>query len=395
MSAMAKEVHDVVVIGAGIAGASLAYFLGKAGRDVCVVEKGVIGGEGSGRSAGGVRQNRRPTDELLLTMRSVQLWKQFREESDIDFEYDQSGNLLLSWDEAELPGMQEALGRQQAAGLECYLLKPSEVRSLVPAVVNRYVGGLYSPSCGFAEPYLSCFAIARLAAQHGAKFYERREVTGIKVTDDRVTAVLTDQGPIYTSLVVNAAGPWAPTIGRMVGLTLPGTLTRSQLVITEQLPPILGTFTGAGGHGYFLQTPSGNIVIGFASQPVSDYSKKNRVSTHEALTLSAKRAASIIPRLRGVSVIRTLTGFTMWTPDLLPLVGAVEQLKGFYIAAEFSATGFAIGPVIGEMMAELIMKGRTSMPIEAFNPNRFDLSQQTDDRKALLADSFKIGTHRD
>jgi sarcosine oxidase subunit beta len=196
-------------------------------------------------------------------------------------------------------------------------------------------------------------------------------------------------------LVVNAAGPWAPTIGRMVGLELPGTLTRSQLVITEQLPPMLGPFTGGGGHGYFYQAESGNIVIGFSSQPVSDYSRQNRVTTHEALILSAKRAATILPRLAGVSIIRAMTGFTMWTPDLLPLVGAVEQLKGFYIAAEFSATGFAMGPVIGEMMAELIVDGRTSMPIEAFNPNRFDLYQKAGDRKASITDSFKIGTHRD
>jgi sarcosine oxidase subunit beta len=395
MDSASNEVHDIVVIGGGIAGTSLAYFLAKGGQDVCVVEKGVVGGEGSGRSAGGVRQNHRPQDELLLTMRSVQIWKQFREESDIDFEYRQHGNLSLSWDEEQLPRMQEVLDRQLAAGLECYLLKPSEVHSLVPAVVNRYVGGLYSPSCGYAEPYLSTFAIGRLAAQHGATFYEHREVTGIQVTDDRVTAVLTDEGPIHTRVVVNAAGPWAPTIGRMVGLELPGTLTRSQLMITEQLPPMLKPFTGGGGHGYFYQTMSGNVVIGFSSQPVSDYSRQNRALTHEALTLSVKRAATILPRLAGASIIRAMTGFTIWTPDLRPLVGAVDGLEGFYIAAEFSATGLAIGPVIGQMMAELIVEGRASMPIEPFSPNRFDLYQKADDRKASLTDSSRIGTHRD
>jgi sarcosine oxidase subunit beta len=158
---------------------------------------------------------------------------------------------------------------------------------------------------------------------------------------------------------------------------------------------MLRPFVGGGGHGYFYQTQSGNVVIGFSSQPVSDYSRPNRVLTQEALTLSAKRAASMVPRLRGVSVIRAMTGFTIWTPDLLPLVGAVDQLEGFYIAAEFSATGFATGPVMGELMAELIMTGRTSLPIEPFNPNRFDLYQQADDQKATVTDSSRIGTHRD
>jgi sarcosine oxidase subunit beta len=180
----------------------------------------------------------------------------------------------------------------------------------------------------------------------------------------------------------------------MVGLEFPGKLCKSQLVITEQVPPMLGPFAGGGGHGYFFQAESGNVVIGVASQPVSDYSQKNRVTTHEALTLSPKRAATMLPRLAGVAIIRTSTGFTMWTPDLLPLVGAVDGLEGFIVVAEFNGTGFAVGPVYGELVAELILEGRTSLPIEPFSPNRFNLDQKGDDRTSPLTDSFKLSTHK-
>ena len=367
---MGKEVHDIVIIGAGIMGTSLAYFLAKAGQDVCVVDKGVVGGESSGRSAGGVRQNHRPPAELSLAMRSVQLWKMLAEESDLDFEYRQHGNLGLAWNEEDVADKMAMVERQRAARLECYFLNRAETRALVPSVTDAYLGGTYCPTDGSAEPHLATVALARAATRLGATIHEHREVTGIQVVDGKISAVLTASGPIATGVVVNAVGAWAPVIGRMVGLRIPATVCRSHLLVTERLPPFLEPFTGTGRYGYFRQTLSGNVIIGYPSQPVPDYN--HRRVTYEALTVGARRTATIIPRLRGVSLIRAFTGFTVWTPDFLPIMGPVKQPKGFFIAAEFSGTGFAMGPVYGELMAELILHGRTSPPIDAFSLERFD-----------------------
>lgn len=369
MKKAGEQIHDIVIIGGGIIGASLAYFLAREGQDVCLVDKGVVGKEASGRNGGGVRSNHRPPAELPLAMRSVQLYKQLAEQSDLDFEYRRHGNLGLVWNEEGAVEGKALVERQRAQGLECYWLDRLETRALVPGVVDAYLGGVYSPTCGSAEPYLACVAIARMAARLGATIYEHREVTGIRVANDRVSAVLTDSGPIAAGIIINAAGPWAPLIARMVGVHLPIKLCRSHLLVTEQLPPILEPFTGASGYGYFRQTVSGNVHIGFGSLPVPDYS--HGMVTFEALSVAARRTATIIPRLRGVSVIRAFTGFTAWTPDLLPLVGAVKRPQGFYVAAEFNGTGFAMGPVYGELMAQLILHGQTALPIVGFSPERF------------------------
>lgn len=367
---MGKEVHDIVVIGAGVVGCSAALFLARAGQDVCVVEKGFIGGESSGRAAGGVRQNLRPLPELPLAMRTVQLWSALAEESDLDFEYRHHGNLSLAWNEKDDAELRATIERQRAAGLECYYLSREEVRALVPGVVETYQGGAYCPSDGYAEPYLSCLAWSGAARRAGAIFHEHRAVTGFQVEAGRITAVETADGPIATGLVINAAGAWAHLICRMVGIEVPFKLCRSHLLVTEPLPRFLEPFLDAGDHGYFLQSLSGNVLSGWESRPVEGFDRR---ATYEALCGTARRAASFMPRLRSVAAIRLFCGFTCWTPDRLPLMGPLSHPEGFYMAAEFSGTGFAMGPVVAELLTQLILEGRTALPIERFRPERFNV----------------------
>ena len=239
MSRTPARGHDFVIIGAGVVGVALAYFLAKAGQDVCVIDKEVVGKQSSGRNAGGIRQNHRPAADLPLAIYSVQLWKTLAEESDLDFEYRRHGNLILIWNEADAVEARALVERQRAQGLECYYLSRVEARSLVPAVSDTYIGGVYSPTCGSAEPHLACLALAQMATRLGATIYEHREVTGVRIVNDRVSAVLTSDGPIAAGVVVNAAGVWAPLIGRMAGIRLPMKLCRSHLLVTEPLSPIL------------------------------------------------------------------------------------------------------------------------------------------------------------
>lgn len=365
---MNRETHDVVIIGGGIIGVATAYFLAKEGRDVCVVDRNVVGQESSGRAAGNIGQSHRPPSDLPIAMRCVEFWKKFREESDLDFEYQQQGNLRLAMNEEHAGRLKAMVEREQAAGLNVTFLDRKETRDIVPYVSDIYLGSVHSPSDGSAEPYLATVALARAAKRAGAIIHEHREVTGIETTKGAVTGVHTSTGDITAGVVMNAAGAWSTSIAEMTGIKIPAEPRRSHIIITEQLPKFLGPVLSTDLYGYFRQAKSGNVLIGYAAKPVAGY---NRHVAFDAVQIAARRAAIIIPRLRTASVIRAFTGFTTWTPDNLPIMGPVPKVKGLYIASAFCGLGFAIGPAAGEMMAELIMHGKTPVPIDAYSLDRF------------------------
>lgn len=366
---MAREVHDVVVIGGGIIGLSVAYFLAQAGQDVCVVERAIVGGEASGRCGGGIGQSHRPPGDLPIAMRAVELWKALSDEIDIDFQYRQHGNLRLAWSEQDVTDMMTMVEREQLHGLDCQWLDRAETRVLAPHVtVNSYLGSVYTPSDGSAEPYLACIAMAYAARRAGTVVHEYREATRIDTAKGEVTGIQTNQGPIATRVVVNAANAWAASISVQSPYVIPIQVNRGQILITEQLPEFMVPFTSCTRYGYYRQAESGNVILGFQSQPVDSYDCR---TTYEAIAVAARRAATIFPRLQNASVIRAFTGFTAWTPDCLPIVGALEEPRGLIVAAVFSGLGFAVAPAIGELVAELILTGQTALPITHLSPYRF------------------------
>jgi sarcosine oxidase subunit beta len=366
---MASEVHDVVVIGGGLIGMSTAYFLAKAGRDVCVLEKGILGGEASGRCGGGVGQSHREPGELPIAARAIELWKALLEESDLDFEYRQHGNLRLAWNEQDVADLQAMVEREQAEGLDCRWLDRAETRSLAPYIADgTYLGSVYTPSSGSAEPYLSCVAMARAASRAGAILHEHREATRIDTAKGEVTGVQTSTGPIATRVVVNAANAWAATISVRSPYRIPVEVKRGRILMTEQLPPFMGPFISTNKYGYHRQTLSGNVLLGFPSQPLESL---DRTFTYQDMVEGARTVATVFPGLRNVSVIRAFTGFTAWSPDFRPIVGALEEPQGLIVAAVFCGLGFAIGPAIGELVAQLVLDGQTSLPIAQFSPYRF------------------------
>lgn len=366
---MGREAHDVVIIGAGIAGIATAYFLAKAGQNVCVVDKGSIAQESTGRCNGGIGQSHRRPPDLPLVMRSVELWKKMAAESDIDFEYRQQGLVRLAWTDEHAADLKAMVERERAGGLEVYFLDRAETRSIVPQATDEYLGSAYCPSDGSAEPYQACISIARAAKGYGAKIHEHREVTGVEVVDGKVSGVMTNKGLITTCVVVNTAGAWSRAIAESVGVRIPTVVKRSHLMVTEQLPRFLDAYVSTDFYGYYRQALSGNVLIGYSAEPVEGFN--NRVN-YTAVKIATQRAARIIPRLREASLLRAFAGFTTWTPDYLPIIGAAKQLQGFYLATAFCGLGFAIGPVVGELMAELILQGRTSLSIDAYRPDRFE-----------------------
>ena len=170
--------------------------------------------------------------------------------------------------------------------------------------------------------------------------------------------------------MVNAAGPWAPKIGRMVGLDIPITPRRAHLFVTQQLPATACTlFTIApGDYGYWTQTLHGNVLLGFNSRPVEQY---DHSATFEGISVQSLYTLKFLPFFGKVPLIRCFAGITEWTPDAIPIVSFVKEVKGFLIDAGYSGHGFCLGPISGKLVSELLLNGKPSLPLEPFDYYRF------------------------
>jgi sarcosine oxidase subunit beta len=367
-----KNSFDAVIIGGGIIGVSAAYFIARAGHKVCVVEKGVVGGEASGRCGGNIGQSHREPGELPLAMHAVELWNQFLANAEIDFEFRQHGNLRPAFNEEDVRDYKAMVEREQAEGLDCRWLEPDDTKNIAPFLKEgSYLGSVFTPSDGSADPYLATFEIGTQAKRAGATIHEHSPVKEILVKNGRVTGVKTNDGLISAPIVINATNAWVSTIKVDSSYRVPVNICHSQISVTEQLPRFIGPVLSLTRYGYYRQCLSGNFIMGYQSQPVKNYAR--RVTTG-GMEVPARRILSIIPRLENVSVIRTFTGFTAWSPDKKPFIGPLYDPEGLIIAAVFNGLGFANGPAFGEMLAECALGVETTFPKDIFDPYRFEVT---------------------
>ena len=361
---------DVVVIGAGSTGLSATYELAKAGADVLLVEKRGLATEAAGRNPGGIRQIGRDVNELPLIVAAVQRWRALEEELGCSIELSEDGYVWVALTEAELALQRELAQRDAPFGIQESVLDRQQLRALAPAISDFVVGGLYSPTDLIANPFLVALAYHRRARQFGARFLFDTEVTGFRVQGGRIQGVVTTQGEIATRTVVNAAGPWSDRLARMVGVEIPLMPCPNQFILTEPMPPILPPFLLISGIAVCRQSARGHVYIGNTNAPggVSGYSK----ATHYGeLTRTITNILKIVPAFRGLNIIRTWAGTLDFTPDDNFVFGRVEQVEGLILASGFSGHGFALTPIIGQLLCELIMTGHTSLPVEAFRLDRF------------------------
>jgi sarcosine oxidase subunit beta len=230
-------------------------------------------------------------------------------------------------------------------------------------------------------------ALNRKAAQMGAKIFYHTEVQGIRLENHRVKEVVTSRGSIRTNTVVNACGAWAPFIGNMVGIKIPIIPNRMEFIVTEQLPPLIfHMLMGASyvteeygkdemiadrrrfGCGLSIhQTVSGNILLGSTWR----FTGYDRSTSYEETVAIGKEVKKLLPSLRDFHVIRTFANFFPFTQDDLPILGYVEEIGGFIMAAGHSGHGICLGPITGKLVSELICTGQTSIPLDELSFSRF------------------------
>jgi glycine/D-amino acid oxidase-like deaminating enzyme len=362
---------DVVIIGGGVTGLSSGYWLAKAGWNVVVVEKGIVGWEASGRN-GGISSRR--GDELPvvpLASEACRLWPTMDEELGYPTEWVGAGGLSAAMTEDRRAYLAEARTRWERLGIPARWLDPNEVRELVPSISERVLGGVYVEGAGHANPQRTAQAFAWAIRDRGGRIYEQTAVTGIQVANDKVIAVGTTRGLIATEVVVSCAGPQTAHIGRMVGVDVPVAPARVEIIATVPVPPLFGVYVS--GHGlYGRQTMRGNLIFGGGPHEWTDVepSGEPRKPNTPLIRNIARRLAELMPSVADQPVLRSWAGVVEQAPDYYPIIDRLESPAGFIVATA-SAHGFGLCPASGRVICELVTKGTSSVPIEGLALSRF------------------------
>ncbi len=370
------ETADIVIVGAGIVGCSLAYHLSLSGeRRVVVVERNLICSGSTGLSAGGIRLQFATALNIRLSQESLEMLKRMPQELGVDPGLRQVGYLFLASTEAEEALFAKNVALQQEHGVPVEMVSVAEIQRMLPYLrVDGIRNGTYCPADGYAAPYEVTMGYAATARQRGVRFLEQRPVTGILTHAGRIAGVDTAQGPIHAPIVVNAAGPQAGSIGEMAGVEVPVKPYRRQLFTTRPLaefakePPLTIDYRR---NWYFRGEMGGCLFSG----PKDEESTFNTNVDWEHLAESVAKALVRLPLLAEAEIHRGWAGLYEITPDNNPILGPVPDLDGFWVAAGFSGHGFQQGPITGQLMAELLLTGKSHLDIGAFRIDRFRTGQ--------------------
>ncbi len=367
-----KDKAAVVIIGGGVTGCGIAYNLAKKGlTDVIVLEKKFLCYGASGRCGGGIRQQFTTEANIKLAMESVRIFEQLSEELETDIEHEQGGYLIITYED-EVEQFKENVDLQNKLGLESRFITPEEAREIVPLLnIEPIAGATFCQTDGHANPFRVVHGYAKKAEEMGVEIEKFTEVLDIETDDGVITAVKTTKGTVKTDTVVNAAGAYSRNIAAMVGVDMPNNPYRHEILVTEPLvhildPMIISFKTGI----YFSQQKCGSIIggIGDPEEP----SSYNVAGSLQFLKRMAKTMTELVPAFGHVNVLRQWAGLYDVTPDAQPNLGWTEGVEQFCQANGYSGHGFMIAPKVSELIAELIVDGKTSMPIDDLNLKRFE-----------------------
>jgi len=349
------------------------------------------------------------------------IWRGLEAELGTDIGWVQGGNLALAATEARMGLFEEWLAVARQFGLDTRLLRGRDIETVVPRIQGAWVGGMYTPSDGHAEPVTATRAIARAAVAHGARIHTRCAARAIVTRSGAVAGVLTEQGEVRTTRLICAAGAWSAPLLRTVGLGLPQRLVRATVARTTPAPPV--TRAGVWGPAVaFRQRPDGRLNL--AAGGVTDYDvtldafrhlhlflpnywknrqlfrfhvgrplwrdlarlwpgsqRRRHPFTHDRdeepppnpdkVRRSLEEFLRLFPSLRGLAIERSWAGYIDVTPDAVPVLGEAPRPSGLLVATGFSGHGFAMGPIAGRLMAEIVLDGKPSLDIRGLRYSRF------------------------
>ncbi|HEU0177853.1 MAG TPA: FAD-binding oxidoreductase [Blastocatellia bacterium] len=368
---------DVVIIGGGIVGSSIAYHLAESGcADVLIIEREEKQGLGStSKSMGGVRAQFATSINIQMSLYSIDLFSRFEEVTGQTADYRAHGYLFCATTEAHLKYLRENQEKQKAFGLKnVEMVSREDIVKMVPQMIaDDIIGGAYCPTDGFVDPHGVMTGFAKRAKELGARTLLNTTVTGVTVENGAVTGVKTSNGEVSTRNIVNAAGPWAAAVAEMAGVELPVTPLRRQIVKTQRcdflpakFPMVIDMSTGLHfrreGEAILMAWPDDEETHGFKTAFTHDFLEK-------VLTLAVDR----VPLFADLPVNpkQCWAGMYEVSPDHHAIIGQSPEVKGLFFANGFSGHGVMHSPASGRITADLILGRRSFVDPAPLGIERF------------------------
>lgn len=368
-----RKTADVVVIGGGSVGCSVAYNLARLGfKNILLLEKRFLASGSTGRCAAGIRQQWGTEMNCLISRYSIRHFEKMNEELDYDgdVEFIPNGYLMVTYAEEEANMLKDNLVLHRRLGIPVEFLSIEEVKEIVPSLnTERVVASTICMEDGQANPFYVTDAYAKAAKRLGVEIMTGTTVEGFMRQGSKITGVRTDAGDIVTETVINATGPYAKFISQMLGHDLPVEPERHQIVVTEPLEPFLKPMVMNFHYkSYFQQVANGSLLIGHGVP--GEPKGINYSCSWRFLKDLARFTAEQIPMMKNVNIIRQWAGHYGISPDGQPVLGKVPGLEG-YILALGCGKGFMLSPMIGELVAQSVAGVKTTLPIDILSIERF------------------------
>ena len=377
-----KDRVRAVVIGGGVGGAAVLYWLARLGwDDIVLVERADLTSGSTFHSAGLVGQLRGSLSLTKMMIASVDLYRSLEEEVGLETGWHEVGSLRLASSKERLEELQRQAGWARTFGLPLELISAEDAQGLFPPMSTEGVlGAAHLPTDGYIDPSQLTFALAEGARRHGAELHTNTRVTGIGVERGRVTGVETNHGSIATDVVVNAGGMFAAEIGAMAGVTVPIVPMAHEYLITRPsgLPLDLPTMRDPSLLVYFRGESGGLIMGGYERDPApwgldgipADFNSKLLEEDWDRFEELMENAIVRVPDLEDAEVIRLVNGPEAFTPDGEFILGE-SNVRGFWVAAGFCAHGLAGAGGMGKLVAEWIVRGLPSLDTWEMDSRRF------------------------
>jgi sarcosine oxidase, subunit beta len=352
-------------------GASAAFHLADLGVSTVLVDRGPPGGEASRATAGTLALQNKPPDMIQLVQRSLDLWEDLSLRLEIDVEYEKRGGFRTAHTEADIQRLETTVEMERKLGVDVEMVYPPQLRHEAPYLGSGIAAASYCPRDGMANPFATIRGFLRSAKKRGTELWSGVEVKNIHVIGNEDFSVETTHGNIRCSAVIAAAGAWNLEIARMVGVSLPVTTVLLQVTITDAGPPVFPHIVTHVRENLTVkqQRISGKIIIGGNWRGEGDRESGTKRVRRESLVGNLKWATEVIPAIGNARVLRSWVGFEGRTPDKILISGPIGP-RGFYVLG-CSYSGFTLSPIAGQIAAEYIVLGRTTIPSERFAVKRF------------------------